>query len=298
MKFKFLLITAVAALVIFLTVNGSNKAGRTVQEDHFPNVMRLIGHQLLLSTGDSQSRVMPIIHPTAKRYRISFEKNISIEPDSLFQITRHNTTFYNLPENYTVNVLDCVNHEVVYSFVMSGVDSTMVVSCLGRTLPEGCYYIDIDFSGSATLSSGTLILLLGASLLLLLISISIAVYFYQRNKKARSAEKDIMELPSTVQGIKIGDYIFNIGKRSLTFSGDVIPLTDKEEKLLSILSASPNTVIDRDYLQQEIWGKQGVIVTRSLDVFVSRLRKKLEKDQGVKIINVHGKGYKLDMPVS
>ncbi|RYG36157.1 MAG: winged helix family transcriptional regulator, partial [Chitinophagaceae bacterium] len=58
---------------------------------------------------------------------------------------------------------------------------------------------------------------------------------------------------------------------------------------------SINETISRDTLQKEVWENEGVIVTRSLDVFVSKLRKKLEADENVKIINIHGKGYRLEV---
>ena len=55
-----------------------------------------------------------------------------------------------------------------------------------------------------------------------------------------------------------------------------------------------NTIIYREQLQKDVWENEGVIVTRSLDVFISKLRKKLEKDPAIRIVNVHGKGYKLE----
>ena len=72
-------------------------------------------------------------------------------------------------------------------------------------------------------------------------------------------------------------------------------LTPKESKLLHILSLSPNVVIDRSILQKEIWENEGVIVTRSLDMFISKLRKKLDKDASITIVNIHGVGYKLEI---
>ena len=64
---------------------------------------------------------------------------------------------------------------------------------------------------------------------------------------------------------------------------------------MHLLALSPNNTLDRDKLQKEVWENEGVIVTRSLDVFISRLRKKLEKDPNVRLTNVHGKGYKLEI---
>jgi DNA-binding response OmpR family regulator len=81
------------------------------------------------------------------------------------------------------------------------------------------------------------------------------------------------------------------------FAGNTIELTAKENKLLLIFARSPNTVIERGRLQKEIWEDEGVIVGRSLDMFISKLRKKLEGDLSIQLINIHGKGYKLEVNV-
>jgi len=56
-----------------------------------------------------------------------------------------------------------------------------------------------------------------------------------------------------------------------------------------------NEISNRKQLQKEVWEDDGVLVGRSLDVFISKLRKKLEADPAVRIINIHGKGYKLEV---
>lgn len=74
-----------------------------------------------------------------------------------------------------------------------------------------------------------------------------------------------------------------------------IELSSKESKLLKVLASSPNAVIDRNRLMEQVWGEEGVVVGRSLDVFVSRLRKKLQPAPTVRIVNSHGRGYKLEV---
>ena len=95
--------------------------------------------------------------------------------------------------------------------------------------------------------------------------------------------------------LKVGKLLFNANKRCLYFGKTIIALTTKENKLLLIFAEAPNTIIERARLQKELWEDEGVIVGRSLDVFISKLRKKLESDPSVQIINVHGKGYKLEV---
>ena len=79
----------------------------------------------------------------------------------------------------------------------------------------------------------------------------------------------------------------------LLLENEVISLTDKECKVLELLNRNFGELITRETLMQEIWISEGVITGRSLDMFVSKLRKKLSADPSVKIVNLHGKGYKM-----
>jgi DNA-binding response OmpR family regulator len=76
---------------------------------------------------------------------------------------------------------------------------------------------------------------------------------------------------------------------------EVIALTDKECKILELFNDNFNELIARETLMQKVWINEGVITGRSLDMFVSKLRKKLSSDPELRITNVHGKGYKLEM---
>jgi DNA-binding response OmpR family regulator len=100
------------------------------------------------------------------------------------------------------------------------------------------------------------------------------------------------EVP-TSSGIAIGNLLFLRESQQLVAGADIILLTAKEAKLLHVFANAQQEVIDRDQLMKEVWEDEGVIVGRSLDMFVSKLRKKLQADPRISILNVHGKGYKL-----
>jgi DNA-binding response OmpR family regulator len=75
---------------------------------------------------------------------------------------------------------------------------------------------------------------------------------------------------------------------------EVISLTDKECKVLELLHKNFGELIPREKLMQEVWINEGVITGRSLDMFISKLRKKLSADPDLRITNIHGKGYRLE----
>jgi DNA-binding winged helix-turn-helix (wHTH) protein len=294
MKYRFLFIFPVAALIIVLTVNASKKdSNKGPKEARYNAALRLIGHKLLLSAGDTRSQVLPIKELSGKKFQIHFQNPVSLKPDSVFNIISSITKSSPLPDDYTVDVVQCSDSEVAYSFVNSRVDSNTIVPCLGRSLPEKCCYVSISFASHSTLASEPGYIFMGAFAGLLLASI--LFYFYAKQNKYMPAtlERGITTGGST---IRLGSYLFVYDQRYLEINNKRIDLTDKESKLLYILSSTPNKTIDREKFQKEVWENEGVIVTRSLDVFISRLRKKLEKDSSIRLINVHGKGYKLEVP--
>jgi DNA-binding response OmpR family regulator len=88
---------------------------------------------------------------------------------------------------------------------------------------------------------------------------------------------------------------FHAETRKLIINGKTIDLTKTETRVLRIFALTPNEAIERNRLQKEIWEDEGVIVGRSLDMFISKLRKKLEPDPTIKIAVIRGKGYKLEI---
>ncbi len=92
----------------------------------------------------------------------------------------------------------------------------------------------------------------------------------------------------------LGKFLFNVKGQRLLLGSEVISLTDKECKVLELLHKNFGELIPREMLMQKVWIDEGVITGRSLDMFVSKLRKKLSRDPELRITNVHGKGYRLE----
>jgi hypothetical protein len=93
----------------------------------------------------------------------------------------------------------------------------------------------------------------------------------------------------------LGKFLFDVKDQRLLLGSEVIRLTDKECKILELLNKSFGELTLRETLMQKIWINEGVITGRSLDMFVSKLRKKLSSDPELRITNVHGKGYTLEI---
>ncbi len=265
-----------AACLAFTSPNDFDLAKQEV-------MLREIGHQILLQSGDSTSRILPVKKIADDEYQITFENEFTFRPDSLVHIIKRALTQNNLAHNYIVNVLKCHSTAVVFGYAILGSKQNNIIPCRGRIQPKSCYLINLKFQPTGITATQKGVLLGGIPMLALVGLLAFSKRRVIENVPAETENPDF----------KIGYTMFNPQKRLLVCNDTSTELTAKESKLLLIFAESPNVIIERSRLQKEIWEDEGVIVGRSLDVFISKLRKKLEHDTSIQIVNIHGKGYKL-----
>jgi len=112
-------------------------------------------------------------------------------------------------------------------------------------------------------------------------------------KRADNATE--MDAAEDRTAFEIGRYLFNHEKLSLQFGGEVKLLTEMEAGLLKLLCQCRGQLVHREFVLQKIWGRNDFLARKSMDVFISRLRKYLAKDACIKIVNVHGSGFVLEV---
>jgi len=248
-------------------------------------LLRKVGDELLLQSGDSTSRVLPVKKIAENEYQIRFENEFTFQPDSLVNTTRRLLAKDPLARDYVVNVLNCGNSSVAYGYAISENKKDDIVACIGREQPRACYMINVKFkpTGINTAKNGYL---LGSLPFLAFVG-----FIFLRSVKPQRA------LPNDryTNMFTLGSVLFNAQERQLIINKKTIDLTGTETRLLLIFALSPNETIERSRLQKEIWEDEGVIVGRSLDMFISKLRKKLELDPNINIVVIRGKGYKLEI---
>jgi two-component system, OmpR family, response regulator len=116
--------------------------------------------------------------------------------------------------------------------------------------------------------------------------------------RIQSILKRVYKQPTEADGsllFTLGAITCNFPNQQLTINGTMVDLTAKETKLLHLFCLNKNKVLNRDIIQKAIWEDEGYFVGRSMDVFISRLRKILSVDPSVNIVNVHGVGYRLEV---
>lgn len=115
------------------------------------------------------------------------------------------------------------------------------------------------------------------------------IKLYQKRKR-RAPQKNEL-----VNGKIIGSFEFYPEQNKLVKRPLEINLSKKECELLEIFISRPNQIIKREELTKKVWEDHGVFVGRSLDTYISKLRKKLQDDDSIQLINIHGIGYKLEV---
>ncbi len=262
-------------------------------EKHVEVALRMIGHQILLNAGDSTSRVLPIIENEGK-YRIQFETEFEFEPETLAATINQVMVETNIAKSFIVEVITCLSGEVVYSYEMHEVIDSSIVPCRSRAVPKSCYTLLVTLADEnqaesdlaiilpkeANVKSDPLKYIVGFSLILL----GFAAYFLWDINKKKIVDSNL---------ISIGAYRFDQRNMELLFGDQKTKLSGKETDLLLMLYKDVNNTVERDVILNQVWGDEGDYVGRTLDVFISKLRKKLEFDSSIKIDNIRGVGYKL-----
>jgi hypothetical protein len=251
----------------------------TQDQQHIEVALRMIGHQVLLSSNDSTSRVLPL-EQYDNQYTIRMESEFEFMPGELVNTVNRVVEDAGIANNYILEVKKCNTNEVVYSYEMNHSMQSDIIQCSARLQPKACYTIVYTLMDNRDTNYTTFI-----SLFILIIGGG----FFLWKKRSLS--------PTDPNMIPLGDYQFDKLHSELMVEGQKIELTSKESDLLMLLYGAVNTTIEREVILKRVWGDEGDYVGRTLDVFISKLRKKLEADPKVKIVNIRGVGYKLVMDV-
>ncbi len=287
-------------VLCFLLSAESNNAQGTVTERNTEVSMRMIGHEVLLSLGDSTTRVMPI-EKVDGRYKISFASQIQFNPDDLVATIDQVVKEIKMAKIYLVEVEHVSSGEVVYAYRMGATLNLDDVACRSRDVLREHYCIWITILEADEAMWPLVSSQLGptdnlnaeaggeyySKIALLMIALSILVacslFFWNKGYRFKTDSGAIM----------IGEYLFDRRNMELCLQDEKTELTSKESDLLFLLHSYANATLEREVMLKVVWGDEGDYVGRTLDVFISKLRKKLEADPSVRIANIRGVGYKL-----
>jgi hypothetical protein len=263
----------------------------------------------LLKAGDSTSVVLPI-EKKKDTYQISFAARFDFNPEQLVSVVDSVMALSHIVNHYIVEVKSCRNNEVVYSYEkgmvtqkenevnpnLLDIDTLAILPCQERAYPNDCYTIHFTVLEANTAAANEMSkddqvsqksdntrLYLGLIIVIILAAAGYLIWFTRNKKKSINLENYIA----------IGSFLFDPVNSVLLHKTDKIELSGKESELLMILQQHANVTVEKEVMLNKVWGDEGDYIGRTLDVFVSKLRKKLEADENIKIMNVRGVGYKL-----
>lgn len=282
-------------IVILISAGAFISKKNEIPEKHLEVVLRDLGHQLLLSAKDSSSRVLPVKKLNSTTYQISFQNDFGFISDTLINLVQRTFQKNSLVTDYIVNLRNCKQNvrrdspkesfvtfgETVFAFEINNQTGDLT-PCRGRTLEVSCYVIEIELLKKNKFNSFLL--------LMLIIPLSF-VGFYVKDRFRKKEEKE--SIFGNNDYIQLGNFRFYTNDNVLKIENKSITLSEKETKALKIFAENINQIVEREKLMKEIWEDEGIVViSRNVDVLVSKLRKKLGEDNSIKFINVHGRGYK------
>ncbi len=257
--------------------------------------MRQAADRLFDIAGDTTSAIPPVEQVAASEYQLLLENNLNY--DSLPNLLEAALAQYGITEKYYVSVYDCLSHLLLLGYSLETLASGDT-PCQGREQEMGCYNLSVVFPERSKSASGrswawaALALVAGGAFAL--------GYFYKRLKNSQlQPDEPIAQAPqvqaSNSTQLHFGNSSFDPANQFIQIGDQRQSLTFREAKLLHFFAQNQNQVLERDTILAAVWEDEGIIVGRSLDVFVSRLRKILQKDPSVKIATVRGVGYRLEV---
>ena len=287
-----LLLTGMLCVWLVRKTASSSQANTNIFAEKVNLALRRTGHYLLAEAGDSSSRISAVQQPEAHTWLLQLEH--SFDYDRLPALLQESLELHGIHENYDVAVLKCSDGALELGYNFGDFKQNNSMPCGGREMQHDCYNLQLRFIQAATTKPENNMLgwILAAGGVLMGI-------FFTTRRPSKSAPKPVVEMDNSTPAnlVSFGQSRLDMGNLVL-FSGAVRhQLTYREAKLLHLFASNPNQLLERDFILQSVWGNEGIIVGRSVDVFVSRLRKMLRDDAGLKIVAVHGMGYRLEIEV-
>jgi len=271
-------------LTFWMVLTLSVKATSTLPSEKINLALRRTADGLLRLAGDSTSRIPAVEQKGSRIWQLRIDQSFNY--DELPTLLQASLQLHGITQPYDVTVRKCNDGTIDLGYNYIDFQGKNGVACRGREMPVGCHYIEITF-----LARGIYSKLWGQKGMIFLVIFGglAGFYFFRRQNTSP-------ETPSNDESvwIEFGNSRLDVSNQILLCSGVRQTLTFREAKLLMLFATHCGQLLERDFIIQQVWADEGVLVGRSVDVFVSRLRKKLVDDPSVGLAVVHGIGYRLE----
>jgi hypothetical protein len=247
--------------------------------------LRRTAHQLLAAAGDTSSRIEPVRRKEVNVWVVQMEH--SFDYDQLPKLLQESFDLHGVQGVYEVAVYSCGDGELQLGYHALDFKEHQDAACGGRLMQSGCYEIQVSFEASEHARLPIYWFWLAG------LSVFLGLSFVVIRLKSRRPELLLSEVGD--QALAFGNSRLDLANQTLLCDKTRHQLTYREAKLLHLFVSHPNQLLERGQILQQVWADEGVLVGRSVDVFVSRLRKLLRDDPSVRLVAVHGVGYRMEV---
>ncbi len=253
--------------------------------------LRRTAHHLLAAAGDSTSNIPPVQQTAPNVWMVRLER--PFDYDLLPALLKASFDVHGISQNYDVAILRCIDGMLELGYSNLDLSSP---ACIGRDVAPECYNLQVTFPDMAKKS--------GAAGWMFLLGGLVVALFYRLNRRwaarkelASRTEPSPTETDSATDPawLPFANSRLDVANQTLWCGTVSHQLTYREAKLLHLFVSHPNQLLARSFILENVWADEGILVGRSVDVFVSRLRKLLREDAGVSIAAVHGVGYRMEV---
>lgn len=260
--------------------------------EHVNLALRRTAHHLLLQNGDSLSTIPPVKQIDPNTFSVRIE-NLG-EYRKLPELLKQSLNIHKIGRSYDVLVFNCETGTLQLGYNMLDLNQPGGVPCENREGKAGCFIVQVSFEpdlqkAAAEPFNAWWIFPFGTGLA------GLGLLAWKRSRNRKSAGLPVENRAISASETCFGNTILNIQNLTLTTGNSQHQLTYREGKLLDLFVRHRNQILERDFILKSVWEDEGITVGRSVDVFVSRLRKLLAADTSVKISAIHGVGYKMEI---
>ncbi len=287
-KFAILFLTSIVLLQLLWFISKPNKGKQTVSTEKVNLALRRTAHLLLKEAGDSSSLIPPVHQINEHTWLLQLEHSFAYE--KLPNLLQKSFEINQIEENYNVSILSCADGTLLLGYNFQDYAQNKDLPCGGRAYTTDCRNIQVTLLGE------TAILQQFSFLGWLFATFLTTILFYLSQKTvAKKNNEQTQATDETTASIAFGQSRFDVANQIFICNDVAHSLTYREAKLLNLFVQNRNQVLERSFILENVWADEGILVGRSLDMFVSRLRKILRNDDTIQLVAVHGVGYRMDV---
>ncbi|MFT6334180.1 MAG: DNA-binding winged helix-turn-helix (wHTH) protein [Halioglobus sp.] len=286
-EFYRLLVCCVFIYIIGQSVAFCQDYEQVDQSDEINLALRQTGHLLYEFCGDTFSQIPPVEQTSGSEFKLKLENGFDY--DKLPEILESSLKSFGVTNSYIVSILTCESESIVLGYNNLSIQN-QVVACRSREQDELCKIIMLNIQKQEPVESKVDY----SMFWLFLFGVIPLLVFYINRRKIEAPESAPLFEKLKNNYLTVGGSTFDPSGLVFSYKDESKPLTFREGKLFEYFINHKNEVLKREDIQNHVWQDEGVIVGRSLDVFISRLRKIIKDDTSLAIKNIHGVGYRLE----